>query len=158
MERLAMRLYEFGGGPVHLLAHSLGGLIAAETLNRYQKLPSGRLVCLGSPIIGSSAARGLAASPFGLVSGKSGPLLRGGLIQLPARREIGMIAGARSIGLGKLFGRFEGLNDGTVAVWETRLPGLADHVVIPCSHSGLIFSAQAAQLAADFLETGYFRP
>ena len=158
MERLAMRLYGFGGGPVHLVAHSLGGLIAAETLNRYQQLPTGRLVCLGSPIAGSAAARGLAERRLALVSGRSGALLRGGLIQLPRKREIGMIAGTRSLGLGKFFGSLEGANDGTIAVWETRLPGLADHVVIPSSHSGLIFSSQAAELTADFLETGYFRP
>ena len=158
MERLAMRLYGFGGGPVHLVAHSLGGLIAAETLNRYQQLPTGRLVCLGSPIAGSAAARGLAEHRLALVSGRSGALLRGGLIQLPRKREIGMIAGTRSLGLGKFFGSLEGANDGTIAVWETRLPGLADHVVIPSSHSGLIFSSQAAELTADFLETGYFRP
>lgn len=157
MERLAMRLYAFGDTPVHIVAHSLGGLVAAETLSRYQKLPPGRLVCLGSPIAGSAAARGLARSRLGLFAGKSGSLLRGGLIQLPPTRQVGMIAGARSIGLGRFFGSFEGLNDGTVAVWETRLPGLRDHVVVRSSHSGLAFSAEAAGLAADFLENGYFR-
>jgi hypothetical protein len=69
-----------------------------------------------------------------------------------------MVAGARSLGLGKFFCSFDGLNDGTVAVWETRLPGLADHVVIQASHSGLVFSEQAAGLAANFLETGHFQP
>ena len=158
MERLAMRLYAMGPEPVHLVAHSLGGLIAAETINRYQQLPPGRLVLLGSPIAGSSAARGLAAHALGLVSGRSGPLLRGGLAMLPPGRRIGMVAGARSLGLGKFFCSFDGLNDGTVAVWETRLPGLADHVVIQASHSGLVFSEQAAGLAANFLETGHFQP
>lgn len=156
MERLAMQLYGYGEGPVHLVAHSLGGLIAAETINRYQNLPKGRLVCLGSPIAGSAAARGLAERRMGMVAGKSGPLLRGGLIQLPRQREIGMIAGARSLGLGRIFGNFDGINDGTVAVWETRLPGLADHIVIPSSHSGLVFSSKAAELAASFLEHGRF--
>jgi len=158
MERLAMRLYAMGEGPVHMVAHSLGGLIAAETINRYQNLPAGRLVCMGSPIAGSAAARGLAERRLGLVSGRSGALLRGGLIELPRKREIGMIAGTRSLGLGRIFGHFDGINDGTVAVWETRLPGLADHVVIPSSHTGLVFSGQAADLAATFLEYGRFRP
>jgi pimeloyl-ACP methyl ester carboxylesterase len=158
MERLAMRLYAMGPDPVHLVAHSLGGLIALETLNRYQNLPPGRLVMLGSPIAGSSAARGLAAHALGAVSGRSGPLLRGGLAVLPANRRIGMIAGARSLGLGKLFCSFDGLNDGTVAVWETRMVGLADHAVIQSSHSGLVFSEQVADLTAAFLEFGRFRP
>jgi pimeloyl-ACP methyl ester carboxylesterase len=158
MERLAMRLYAMGPEPVHLVAHSLGGLVAAETLNRYQNLPPGRLVLIGSPIAGSSAARGLAAHSLGAIAGRSGPLLRGGLAVLPPNRRIGMIAGARSLGLGKLFCSFDGLNDGTVAVWETRMPGLAGHVVIQASHSGLVFSQQAAALAANFLETGHFQP
>jgi pimeloyl-ACP methyl ester carboxylesterase len=158
MERLAMRLYAMGPEPVHLVAHSLGGLVAAETLNRYQNLPPGRLVLIGSPIAGSSAARGLAAHSLGGIAGRSGPLLRGGLAMLPSNRRIGMIAGARSLGLGKFFCNFDGLNDGTVAVWETRMPGLAEHVVIQSSHSGLVFSEQAAGLAANFLETGHFQP
>ena len=158
MERLAMRLYAMGTAPVHLVAHSLGGLVAVETLSRYQRLPPGRVVCLGSPLAGSTAARGLASKHLGMVSGRSGALLRGGLAQLPQNREVGMIAGARSLGLGKFFCRFDGLNDGTVAVWETRLPGLADHAVIQASHTGLVFSEQAAGLAANFLETGLFLP
>lgn len=156
MERLAMRLYEYGDQPVHVVAHSLGGLVAAETMSRYQQLPPGRLVCLGSPIAGSAAARGLAHSRLSFFAGKSGPLLRGGLIQLPPSRQVGMVAGARSLGLGRFFGKFDGINDGTVAVWETRLPGLRDHVVVRCSHSGLAFSPEVAGLAADFLESGYF--
>ena len=158
MERLALKLYQFGNQPVHLVAHSLGGLIAAETLSRYQGLPPGRLVCLGSPLAGSAAARGLLARRLAFVAGRSGGLLRGGLAQLPPRREVGMIAGDRSLGLGRFFGRLEGGNDGTVSVWETQLAGLADRVVIHCSHSGLILSAQAAELAGNFLDSGRFRP
>jgi hypothetical protein len=43
-------------------------------------------------------------------------------------------------------------------VWETRLAGLADHAVVPASHSGLVFSEQVAGLVANFLECGRFRP
>ena len=158
MERLAMRLYAMGPEPVHLVAHSLGGLVVLETLSRYQKLPPGRVVCMGSPVAGSTAARGLAGKGLGVVSGRSGALLRGGLVALPPGRQVGMLAGARSMGLGKYFSRFDGQNDGTVMVWETRLAGLADHAVIPASHSGLVFSEQAAGLVANFLECGRFQP
>lgn len=154
MERLAMRLYGMEG-PVHLVGHSLGGLIALETLNQYQQLPHGRVVCLGSPIAGSSAARGLADLGLGLMTGRSSRLLRGGLIQVP-KRQVGAIAGGRSMGMGKWFGQLDQPNDGTVAVWETRLPGLADHLVIRSSHTGLAFSAEAAQHTAHFLRHGYF--
>jgi pimeloyl-ACP methyl ester carboxylesterase len=155
MERLAMALYGLSPGPVHVVAHSLGGLIALECINQYQRLPPGRVVCMGSPLAGSSSARHLKQRGLAFMSGRSGPLLRGGLQQLPPR-EIGMIAGAKSFGLGRAVGRFDGLNDGTVAVWETRLPGLREHVVLPLSHTGLVYDAKAAELAAQFLETGYF--
>jgi pimeloyl-ACP methyl ester carboxylesterase len=158
MERLAMRLYAMAPEPVHLVAHSLGGLVALETLSRYQKLPPGRVVCMGSPIAGSTAARGLAGKGLGLVSGRAGALLRGGLVALPPGRQVGMLAGTKSMGMGKWFSRFDGQNDGTVMVWETRLAGLSDHAVIESSHSGLVFSEQAARLAARFLETGRFQP
>jgi pimeloyl-ACP methyl ester carboxylesterase len=147
-----------GPEPVHLVAHSLGGLVVLETLSRYQKLPPGRVVCMGSPIAGSTAARGLAGKGLGIASGRAGALLRGGLVALPPGRQVGMLAGAKSVGLGKFFSSFDGQNDGTVMVWETRLAGLADHAVIQSSHTGLVFSEQAAALAADFLETGRFRP
>ena len=158
---LRARLRELRGeGPVHLVAHSLGGLIAAAALDDddcADALPPGRLVCLGSPIGGSAAARGLRKKRLGLVSGRSGGLLREGLPRLPPGREVGMIAGTRAFGLGQFFGRFKGDNDGTVAVAETRLPGLAAHVAIPCSHTGLVFSVPVSDLVDRFLRHGHFQ-
>lgn len=153
---LAARLRALGPGPVHLLAHSLGGLIALETLRRHPGLPVGRVVCLGSPLAGSAAARGLEARGLAWAAGRSGALLRAGLASVPTGVEVGMVAGTRRMGLGKFFGRFEGDSDGTVAVAETRLPGLAAHALIHASHSGLILSRDAADLAALFFRTGAF--
>lgn len=158
MERLASRLYTLGPGPVHIVAHSLGGLIAVQTCNQFQRLPTGKIVCLGSPLAGSSAARGLADKHLGWIAGRSGPFLRGGLAQLPAGRQVGVVAGVHSLGLGKYFGQLDGPNDGTVAVWETQLPGLQGHVTVPSSHSGLVLSPLVAELAGNFLETGHFQP
>jgi hypothetical protein len=90
------------------------------------------------------------------MSGRSGPLLRAGLTRLPQDREIGMVAGTRSIGLGRFFGKLPGDNDGTVAVAETRVPGLAAHATLPVSHSGLVFSAPVAALVERFLHDGRF--
>ena len=68
-----------------------------------------------------------------------------------------MIAGSLPHGLGGLLARFEGDNDGTVSVEETRSPQLADHVVVAASHSGLLFSAEAIAQTIGFLRTGRFR-
>ena len=156
IEALARQLRALAPGPVHLLAHSLGGLIALEALRRHPEVPVGRVFCLGSPIVGSAAALGLQSRGWPLVPGRSGALLSAGVATLPAGVPVGMIAGSRPLGLGQFFGRFEGPSDGTVAVAETRLPGLAAHAVIPASHSGLIASRVAAGLAASFFATGAF--
>jgi pimeloyl-ACP methyl ester carboxylesterase len=154
IEALARQLRALAPGPVHLLAHSLGGLIALETLRRHPEVPVGRVFCLGSPIAGSAAALGLQSRGWGWMPGRSGALLRAGVPALPAGFEVGMVAGSRPMGLGRLFGHFEGAHDGTVAVAETRLPGLAGHAVIHASHSGLILSREAADLAAAFFRDG----
>jgi pimeloyl-ACP methyl ester carboxylesterase len=157
-DRLARRLRALGPGPVHLVGHSLGGLVALETFSRHAGLPPGRVVCLGSPLAGSAAARGLSRRRLAPLLGRSAALLHSGLPQLPPGREVGVVAGSLAVGLGHLFGRFHGPNDGTVAVSETLLPGLADHRVVPASHSGLVFSPVVADLVACFLRQGQFPP
>ena len=156
VQRLATTLLALAPGPVHLVGHSLGGLVALETLASHPGLPPGRVVCLGSPLAGSSAARGLARNHLWPLLGRSAALLKNGLQALPPGREVGMVAGSRAAGLGALFSDFEGPSDGTVAVSETRLPGLADHRVLPVSHTGMIFSGPVAALVAGFLARGRF--
>jgi hypothetical protein len=72
------------------------------------------------------------------------------------RHEVGVIAGTKSIGLGKLFASFDGENDGTVAVAETQLAGIKDHICLPISHSGLVVSRDVITQTATFLERGEF--
>ena len=67
-----------------------------------------------------------------------------------------MVAGRVRHGRGALFAGFDGDHDGTVAVPETQVEGLADHVVVDARHSGLLFSADAAAQAIAFLRTGPF--
>lgn len=146
------------GAPTHVVAHSLGGLVALEALANHPGLPVARVVCLGTPLCGSGAASGLARWPMAsLWLGRSAGLLRRGCTTWPPALQVGMVAGRIPHGLGALFAGFEGEHDGTVAVAETRTPALADHVVVDASHSGLLFSAEAAAHAAEFLREGRFR-
>lgn len=143
--------------PADILAHSLGGLLAVHALQRYPGLPVRRIVCLGSPLCGSSAAGGMARASLGRrLLGRSADLLGAGCEPWDGVADLGMIAGDEPLGFGQLFGRFAGGSDGTVAVAETRLAGLADHIVLPTSHSGLLFSREAAMQALHFLEHGRF--
>lgn len=146
-----------GGPPVHLVGHSLGGLIGLEALRRAPGLPVQRMVCLGSPLCGSGAARDLGRRAWTApVLGRSGGLLQAGCPPWEGTVPVGMVAGNVARGIGRLITRFGGESDGTVALEETRLPGLAAHCVVPASHTGLVFSAHAARQATHFLREGRF--
>lgn len=154
--QLLERLKE--SGPVSLVGHSLGGLVALEALRQQPDLPVSRVVCLGSPLRGSGTARSLAEHGWSLALGRSSDLLLDGLPAWEGRAQVGLIAGSVPHGLGSLLGAIGEASDGTVALDETHLPGLADHCVVPASHSGLVFSPEAARQTAAFLRDGRFRP
>lgn len=145
-------------GPVSLVGHSLGGLVALEALRQQPDLPVSRVVCLGSPLRGSGTARSLAEHGWSLALGRSSELLLDGLPAWEGRARVGLIAGSVPHGLGSLLGAIGEASDGTVALDETQLPGLADHCVVPASHSGLVFSPEAARQTAAFLRDGHFCP
>jgi len=156
--RLAERLRgdeRRGHSPAHLVGHSLGGLVSLLAA-RNPELPVRRIVCLGSPLTGSGAARAVHGRGLGFGMGRSARVLLKGLEQAPPQREVGAIAGTLEVGLGRVFGTFDGPHDGTVAVAETRLPGLADHYEVRASHMGLLVSRPAAEAVASFLRTGRF--
>lgn len=155
---LATRLRGFDGG-VHLVAHSLGGLVALETLEKEQDLPPGRVVLLGSPVQGSRAASAIAGWSFGPTL--LGALAHAELARMHDRRwrhvrEIGLIAGSRSAGLGRVFTDLPQPNDGTVCVDETRLPGATGHLVLDVSHTGMLASRRVADETGGFLQMGRF--
>ena len=150
-------LLETGEG-ADIVAHSLGGLIALQALCESPALPVARVVCLGSPLAGSGAATGMLRwAPAAALLGRSAELLHAGIACWEGRAQVGVIAGRVPHGLGALLAGFDGEHDGTVAIAETRLAGLADHVVVDASHSGLLFSAQAAEQATTFLRLGHFQ-
>ncbi|MFP7722584.1 esterase/lipase family protein [Lysobacter sp. A3-1-A15] len=140
-----------------VVAHSLGGLVTLTALQREPGLPVKRVVCLGSPLCGSAAAKGLSSrQTFALTLGRSADLLRSGCQPWRGGAQVGMVAGRTPLGLGQFFGGLREASDGTVAVAETRLAGLSDHVTVSASHSGLLLSRVAARQAVAFLRTGRF--
>lgn len=140
-----------------LVGHSLGGLIALESLRQAPDLGVSRVVCLGSPLRGSQTARNLATQGWGRpLLGRSAGLLQGGLECWDGTAQVGVVAGDVARGVGRLFARLEGGSDGTVGLEETRLPGLADHCTVHSSHTGLVFSPDAVRQAAHFLRHGRF--
>ncbi len=151
------------GAPVHLVGHSLGGVLALRMLVKHPDAPEGRVVCLGSPLCGSRAAIGLKRWSWG--EQMLGRTLTAGVLEEPASRwcvpvtadrEVGVIAGNRPIGGGRLLAGFDEDNDGTVAVSETRLPDAKSHLVMPVTHTGLVWSTAVADQVAAFLKRGKF--
>jgi pimeloyl-ACP methyl ester carboxylesterase len=144
---------------VHLLGHSLGGLLIQRCLERYPMRQPGRVVFLGTPVAGSRAARRMARSGWGrrLLGATGAEEL---LTERPRRwdigRKLGIIAGTMSFGFGRLLLEFDEDNDGTIAVSETRMAGAAGFLTVPATHSGLLWSARVAREAGSFLEYGSF--
>lgn len=143
---------------VHFVAHSLGGLLLRQFFHDFPHQRRGRVVTLGTPHRGSTAARRLARWRLGrLLLGRSlQPGLLGGLAGWPAGREIGVIAGDRGLGLGRLLGGLPRPNDGVVAVAESHLPGETDYRLFHVGHTGLLFSAPVASAVCRFLRDGRF--
>ncbi len=161
LQRLQEQMVELadGGDAVHLVGHSLGGLLALRVCAGHAgELPPGRIVCLGSPLKGSAAARRFAGLGRGgeVLLGNNRELLEHGFERWDDPRELGVIAGCTPLGLGAMLGQVEGQHDGTVAVEETRLPGLTDHCVMDTSHTGLLFSQDVARQVTRFLHSGGF--
>jgi pimeloyl-ACP methyl ester carboxylesterase len=141
----------------HLVAHSLGGLIALQMLRREPELGVQRVVCLGSPLCGSRAATGLSRWGWGQqLLGRSADLLRNGVPAWNGTAQIGLIAGTMGMGAGRLLANLKAPHDGTVEVEETRLQGLADHVCLAVSHTGLLASMDVAKQTTSFLQDGHF--
>ncbi|MCB1640473.1 MAG: alpha/beta fold hydrolase [Xanthomonadales bacterium] len=143
------------GPRVHVIGHSLGGHLALATATAFAaQLPPGRIICLASPLAGSSVARQLRQHAWGRpLMGRAGPVLTAA-VSVPAGREVASIAGQRRFGAGSWLAQLDSPHDGTVSVAETRIDGLAAHTVIPASHSGIVFSQRVQQLCLNFLREG----
>ena len=144
---------------LHIVAHSLGGIVALHLLEKYPNLPMGRLVTLGTPAQGSKIARLIKPLPvlgkaFGksMVAGLSG-------VDVPQRigREWGAVIGTLSVGLGMPFLRGEA-NDGAVRVCEAEHPAQTARIQQRVSHTGMLFSPLTFSYILRFLQTGQFSP
>jgi pimeloyl-ACP methyl ester carboxylesterase len=160
-EALAKYLNALRADTLHLVGHSLGGLVILKLFETgaADRLPPGRIVFLGSPLNGSRSALNLARLPFGrmlLGRGVHEELLSPRQRRWRGQRDLGVIAGSLSMGLGKLVGARGAPNDGTIFVDETRLPGISRHLVLPVSHTGLPFSKSVARQTGAFLLSGKF--
>ena len=116
---------------VHLLGHSLGGLIIMRCLEHYAMEQPGRVVFMGTPCAGSRAVRTLGSWPWG-------------------RRALGHAVRE------ELLVNFDEPNDGVVGISETRLEGAKSWLSVPVAHAGMLISATVARAAGNFFAEGCF--
>ena len=149
-------------GSVHFVCHSMGGLLARAYLARHRPAQLGRVVMLGTPNGGSEIAdrlKNLAA--YRAFFGSAGQ-------QLVTRRdaatsallpaidyEAGIIAGNRSV-YPITSMALPRPHDGRVSVANTRLDGMADHIVIRTSLPWLVRNREAIAQTIAFLREGRF--
>ena len=157
--RLARFLAGIRAERLHLVAHSLGGLVVLRMFEHGISLPPGRVIFLGSPVRGSESARRMRARGMGWVLGRSGP---GALAanHAPAwrePRELGVIAGTHDLRINFLLPDLPSPNDGVVALEETRIEGAKDSVTVYSNHTGMLFRRELAEQVSRFLKRGEFR-
>jgi pimeloyl-ACP methyl ester carboxylesterase len=159
VERLARFAVDVEGDRLHFVGYSLGGVVAVTMLAGHVEPRLGRVVCLGSPLAGSRTASRLQRTPLGrqIVGRSLGEhLLRGGIARWNGGADLGIIAGTRSLGIGRLVGGFGEPNDGTVMVSETKLPGATAHLCLPVTHTQMLFDRSVAEQTIHFLRHGSF--
>lgn len=148
---------------IHLVVHSMGGLIVRAWCQRYSDPRLHRLVMIGTPNRGAEIASMLKENPiFQFVFGPAGQQLVHEthdefIRQLPTPPlEFAVIAGSR--------GNADGFNplipgddDGIVTTESARLPGAVDYLPVRVLHSFLPLSSEVITATRRFLITGALR-
>lgn len=142
------------GERLHLVGHSLGGVVIAKMVGDAPLSRPGRVAMLGSPMGGSAAARIVSRRRVGrwLVGG----VIREGILEhapkWPEGRDLLVVAGDIPLGSGLLLG-LRKPHDGVIRVEETRVEG-ARAVTVRASHVGLLLSRKVAALLTDHFRAG----
>jgi triacylglycerol lipase len=147
---------------VHFVGHSLGGLIIRALLHKYHPYNLGRVVMLATPNKGTEFADFFAnhwayKKIFGAIGATLCTDQTNFITQLgKVNYELGVIAGCVSYNpFANIFFK-EKLNDGLIAVHNTYIEGMTDHLVVDNSHILMLFDEDVIFEIAHFLKNGSF--
>ncbi|MCB1671386.1 MAG: alpha/beta hydrolase [Gammaproteobacteria bacterium] len=150
-----------GAGRIDFVTHSLGGILVRYFFAEHSDPRLGRVVMLGPPNQGSELVDALAEFPgFELLNGPSGDQLGTGPGSIPEALgpvsfETGVIAGDHSFN--PLYtALIPGPDDGKVSVESTRVEGMTDHLILPVTHTWMMYNDEVIRQVLQFLANGHF--
>ncbi|HEY0336090.1 MAG TPA: alpha/beta hydrolase [Burkholderiales bacterium] len=144
---------------LHLVGHSMGGLVALKAAEHLPHAKRGRIVMIGTPFADSHCGRRLERFPAGryLLGKCMAEWLRQTEHDALPGLDIGVIAGDGGFGMGRVVARdLPKPHDGVIVVAETRVPGMRDHVTLPVSHTAMLLSREVVQQVCAYLRRGHF--
>lgn len=144
---------------LHFVAHSMGGLVALKAAGLLIPDTRGRIVLIGTPFADCYSGHQLQRLPGGrwLLGKCMAQWLLESQPQAFSGFDIGVIAGDGGFGMGRVIA--PGLpkpHDGVIAVDETRVPGMRDHITLSVSHTAMLLSREVIRQVRAFLDHGHF--
>lgn len=146
--------------PLHFVTHSMGGILVRVWAHEHGADRVGRVVMLSPPNQGSSVAERLPEGLLELIMGPASVQLGTDSLSVPVQLpppdfELGIIAG--DVSLNPLFSSWlPGEDDGLVAVESTWIEGADDFLVVPYTHTFIMYRERVMEEVVRFLETGRF--
>ena len=136
---------------VHLVVHSMGGILSMRSLPDIRK--AGKLVMLCSPVNGSQTAKSMGQKKWtSWMLKHASEALENGVINPKVFRESLMIAGtSSSIGIARLVTKLPKPNDGTVGLQETMADWIGTHTTENTNHFRMLFHKNVQKTICQFL-------